>query len=82
MASSDISNRASLGLPSDNTHGRACLGLPSDNTHAHWQAKEVFKHIERLKYQDEDWQARDASSNKIPGGDCGQIPLVNLEVGS
>ena len=65
MASSDISNRASLGLPSDNTHGRACLGLPSDNTHAHWQAKEVFKHIERLKYQDEDWQARDASLQRL-----------------
>ena len=29
------------------------------------QAKEIFKHCERLKYQDEDWQARDDALSRL-----------------
>ena len=28
-------------------------------------SKEMFKHIERLKYQDEDWKARDTALNRV-----------------
>ena len=40
-------------MPKSNSKGRS------------GDAKEVFKHAERLKYQDEDWKARDEALERV-----------------
>ena len=39
--------------------------MPTDKKLVRGPAKEVFKHIERLKYQDEDWKTRDEVLSRL-----------------